>query len=273
METKFSSNEVRQIHREIFKKMFGFNSADLMLQGHYRLTESELLHVREFVKKLQNDVPLQYVIGHTEFCELKILCDERALIPRPETEELVWKILDLFQANHPAPKILDICTGTGCIALALKNKLEKAVVFALDLSSDALNLAQKNADELEIDVSFMHGDALNLSESTTLTQEKWTVIVSNPPYIPHSEKSTMANNVLNFEPHIALFVDGLDPLIFYKQIAIFAIENLEEHGVLAFELHENLASQTAEICSHLGFSSVEIFEDLQGKQRMLLARI
>lgn len=273
LENQFSQSEIRQIQRAIFHKMFSFNAADLLLQGNYRLTESELLQVRDVVKRLQANEPLQYIIGYTEFCDLQIRCDKRALIPRPETEELVWKVLEFPALQTSQVKILDLCTGSGCIALALKNQKPGASVVALDYDSAALALANENATELNLDISCVLGNALELSEVATLSNQKWTLIVSNPPYIPQAEKALMAANVLDFEPHIALFVDDSDPLIFYKRIAEFALEHLEENGLLAFELHENLAQKTADFCTNLGFSAVEIFEDMQGKQRMLLARI
>lgn len=273
LEQHFSHSEIRQIQRAIFQKMFNFNATDLMLQEEYRLTESELLQVRDVVKRLLANEPLQYIIGYTEFCDLNILCDKRALIPRPETEELVWKVLEDLTWQIDSPKILDLCTGSGCIALALKNKKLHADVWALDFSKEAINLAKQNAEELNIDVQFIEGDALNLHEINELNNKSWSLIISNPPYIPNAEKSLMSANVLDFEPHLALFVEDDDPLIFYKKIAEFAHENLAESGLLAFELHENFAQQTADFCTNIGFSAVEIFEDLQGKQRMLLARL
>jgi release factor glutamine methyltransferase len=271
---QFSNSEIRQIKRAIFNKLFNFKASDLILRKDYRLTESELLLVREMVKRLQSNEPLQYVVGNTEFCDLTLRCDRRALIPRPETEELVWKTLELIENEQVhTERILDLCSGSGCIALALKNKIKSAEVWALDYSTEALDLARENAREVELDVRFLQGDALKLGDIPELKNLKWSLIVANPPYIPNSEKHLLAANVLDYEPHIALFVEDLDPLIFYKRIAEFAISKLEERGVLAFELHENLAQQTADFCTKLGFSSVEIFEDLQGKQRILLARV
>ncbi len=271
LENQFSASEIRQIQREIFYKMFQFNATDLILKGDYRLTESELLLVRDVVKRLQNHEPLQYIIGYTEFCDLKILCDKRALIPRPETEELVWKILEATDKTDQ--NYLDLCTGTGCIALALKHHRPEAAVWAVELSQDAFNLAKKNTQILNLDINLVEGNALLPDQIVELKNKKWSCIVSNPPYIPHAEKTSMAPNVLDYEPHLALFVDDHDPLIFYKRIAEFAFQNLVQHGKLAFELHENRAAQVAQFCTNLGFSAVEIFEDLQGKQRMLLARL
>jgi release factor glutamine methyltransferase len=273
LENQFNASEIRHIQRAIFKKLFDLNLADLMLHKENRLTESELLHVRELVLRLQANEPLQYVIGQTEFCDLTIDCNPSALIPRPETEELVCKVLEHSALNQNQLRILDLGTGTGCIALALKNKLKHAEVWALDFSLDALQLAQSNAEKLNLPITLVAGDIYELELIEPLISSPWDLIISNPPYIPLQEKSIMASNVLNHEPHMALFVSDEDPLVFYKSIALFALHNLKQDGLLAFELHENLANQTANFCTILGFSSVEIFEDLQGKPRILLAQV
>ena len=273
LDEQFSQTEIRQIQRQIFEKIFAWSASDLMLKQDNRLTESELLLVRDFVKRLQRNEPLQYIMGYTEFCDLKIHCDSRALIPRPETEELVYKIEALFQSNSANPKILDLCTGSGCIALALKSKFVNADVYGVDFSQDALDLALLNSTYLNLPVTWLRGDALHLSDSIEVNQIKYDIIVSNPPYIPEREKEMMSPNVLEFEPHLALFVENEKPIIFYQRIIEFAKTALQKDGLLAFELHENLAHEVRAACSQYGFSAVEIFEDLQGKQRMLVARI
>lgn len=271
LEHQFSITEIRQIQRQIFEKIFSWSSADLMLKHDERLTESELLLIRDFVKRLQNNEPLQYIMGFTEFCGLRIACDGRALIPRPETEELVYKILSNIKPSASATSILDLCSGSGCIALAVKSEIPQANVFGVDVSQDALDLAQQNSKALNLEVNWMKDDVLQLSSE--LSSQKWDVIVSNPPYIPEKDKALMAANVLDFEPHLALFVDNDSPIVFYERIVEFAKTALKNNGLLAFELHENLAEQVKIICSQNAFSDVEIFEDLQGKPRMLVARI
>lgn len=271
LENQFSSTEIRQIQRQIFEKIFGWSAADLMLNQNYRLTESELLSVRDFVKRLQINEPLQYITGYTEFCDLRIQCDPRALIPRPETEELVYKILSYELSKTPKRKMLDLCTGSGCIALALKSQVLDAEVLAVDFSQDALDLAHENATQLDLDVSLVRADVLEIPDDSALHKHQYDLIVSNPPYIPESDKALMSANVLEHEPHLALFVENDDALIFYERIAAFAKKSLHPAGILAFELHENLSEQVAACCSQNGFSAVEIFEDLQGKPRMLLA--
>jgi release factor glutamine methyltransferase len=243
-----------------------------MLNQNYRLSESELLLVRDFVKRLQNHEPLQYIMGYTQFCDLKILCDARALIPRPETEELVYKILEQNRSVYSDFSVLDLCTGSGCIALALKSACKEAHVFGVDLSQEALDLAESNAKALHLDVNWRKEDVLRISNESPLNEQQWDIIVSNPPYIPEREKTKMESNVLDFEPHLALFVQNHEPIIFYESIIAFAVKALKSDGLLAFELHENLVQDVKLACSQNGFSYVEIFEDLQGKPRMLIAR-
>jgi release factor glutamine methyltransferase len=273
LEHQFSVTEIRQIQRQIFEQVFSWTAADLMLKQEERLTESELLRIRDFVKRLQSNEPLQYIMGYTEFCDLSILCDRRALIPRPETEELVYKILEQLDKNQTGTSVLDLCTGSGCIALALKSKLPEAHVVGVDVSQDALDLARQNATALNLHVTWHNLDVLRIAEAGVLQAHGWDVIVSNPPYIPERDKSLMAENVLAFEPHLALFVEDESPIVFYERIIAFAKTALKKKGILAFELHEQLADEVKQFCSQNGFSDVEIFEDLQGKPRMLVARI
>jgi release factor glutamine methyltransferase len=273
LEHQFSVTEIRQIQRQIFEHIFSWTAADLMLNQEERLTESELLRIRDFVKRLQNNEPLQYIIGYTAFCDLSIMCDRRALIPRPETEELVYKILEQLDKNRTETTVLDLCTGSGCIALALKSKLPEAYIVGVDLSQDALDLAQQNTTALNLNVTWHNLDVLGISEAEFLLSHGWDVIVSNPPYIPERDKSQMAENVLAFEPHLALFVEDESAIIFYERIITFAKKALNKNGILAFELHEQSAEEVKQFCSQNAFSDVEIFEDLQGKPRMLVARI
>lgn len=261
-----SDSEIKQILNHALKVRLNLNTADLLLADDNRLSESDLLYFRSIVKRLQANEPIQYIYGDTEFAGLTILCDQRALIPRPETEELVeWAIQD---AGDPHLKMLDLCTGTGCIALAYKNHFPGSEVHALDFSADALSLAKENADKLNLDVQFHHLDALNLQNSGLGQFDVW---ISNPPYIPEQEKSRMHANVLDFEPGMALFVSNDDPLLFYREIAKAALKFLKPGGKLYFELHEDYAEKTLQLISGLGFANCELKLDLQGKQRMLKA--
>jgi release factor glutamine methyltransferase len=221
------------------------------------------------VKRLQTNEPFQYISGKTEFYDLELKCDKRALIPRPETEELVEWVMEVAR---PENTLIDFCTGSGCIALALKNQLIKAIVYGTDVSKEAMELSKENASALNLDVNFIQHDALSDQLPSTLTEQSIDIIVSNPPYIPVRDKLEMHVNVLDFEPHLALFVTNDNALIFYKAIASQASRLLKENGLLFFEIHERLAAETKEVIEAHGFVDVEIRKDLQGKERMMKAR-
>jgi len=265
-----SESEIRQVLNHALQVRLNLSRADMLLADDIRLSESDLLHFRSIVKRLQANEPAQYIFGDTLFAGLVIRCDPRALIPRPETEELVeWISAETDpEANH---RILDVCTGTGCIALALKNALPGSEVHALDLSSEALALAGENIKSLKLDVKLHAQDALQSPESWPFEKESLDIIVSNPPYIPEEDKARMHANVLEFEPEMALFVSDENPLVFYEAIARAAKSLLKSEGKLFFELHEHFSRETLELIQSLGFRDVEIKLDLQGKKRMLKA--
>lgn len=218
------------------------------------------------IKRLLNDEPIQYILGKTDFCNLTIHCDSRALIPRPETEELVRWVLEETPADS-SPRILDIGTGTGCIAIALAANLPKAEITAVDISEDALSLARENIENLDINnVTLRSLDILNASEF----EGQFDIIVSNPPYISEKEKKEMENNVLDYEPHSALFPTGDDPLIFYKYISSFAMQHLT--GALFLEMNQYFHSEIGAIVAGSGLSDVEIRNDMFSKPRMLRAK-
>lgn len=266
----YSEREITTFYKESLKKRLKLTDADLLLQKEIRLSESDLLYFRSIVKRLQNHEPFQYIIGETFFYNLTIRCDDRALIPRPESEELVDWVINSVDLNKPL-EILDVCTGSGCIALALKQSLKKSMVSATDISSDALALAKKNALLNSLEVNFLLDNALT-NESVLFQVGSLDIMVSNPPYIPMKDKVQMEKNVLDFEPHLALFVSDETPLIFYKAIANKALLLLKSNGLLFFELHELYAEQTKQLLLDLGFDEVEIKKDLQGKSRMLKAK-
>ena len=266
----FTEREIATFYKESLKKRLKLSDADLLLLKEIRLSESDLLFFRAIVKRLQNHEPFQYIIGETFFYNLVIRCDERALIPRPETEELVDWIINSVESDQPL-EILDVCTGSGCIALALKKTLKKSKVSATDISPDALALAKKNAMLNSLEVNFLQDNAL-INDSDLFHLGSLDILVSNPPYIPMKDKVQMEKNVLDFEPHLALFVSDETPLIFYKAIANKALLLLKSNGLLFFELHESYTEQTKELMLDLGFDEVEIKLDLQGKSRMLKAK-
>lgn len=269
LENQFSESEMKAMLKVAICERLKLSSADYLLCDSNLLSESDLLYFRSIVKRLQNNEPFQYIVGQTEFYGLELKCDARALIPRPETEELVEWVMEVAA---PENKLIDFCTGSGCIALALKNQLPKATVYGTDVSKEALELSKENASSLNLNVSFIHHDALSDQLPSTLTEQSIDIIVSNPPYIPELDKQEMQANVLDFEPHLALFVENDNALIFYKAIASQAARLLNKNGLLFFEIHERLALETKEAIEALGFVDVEIRKDLQGKDRMIKAR-
>ena len=209
--------------------------------------------------------PIQYITGSTEFYGLELQVNRATLIPRPETEELVAWILAETPKDKLSSRILDIGTGSGCIAIALAKHLPLAKVEAVDISLPALETAQANAPGNEVSVDFFQQDIL---QANTL-EEKYDIIVSNPPYVRDLEKAEIKNNVLQYEPHSALFVGDETPLVFYKKIAQLAMQHLKPEGMLFFEINEYLGEETVVLVKEIGFTAVEMRKDIFGKDRML----
>jgi release factor glutamine methyltransferase len=268
LQNQFSESELKSMWKQLICKRFDWSDSDFLLASENRLSESDLLYVRSIVKRLQANEPFQYILGETTFCDLTILCDSRALIPRPETEELVAWISELTQVNS----IIDICSGSGCIALGLKSRFPNALVFGMDVSEDANELAQTNAHRNGLSVEFQTADALDINSEFWKNLDSVDVIVSNPPYITHEEIEQMNSNVLDYEPHLALFVPNDSPIIFYDCIARIAAEKLSNKGFLFFELNPDFADQVIEMLKNIGFQNIEVNIDLQGKNRMLKAQ-
>jgi release factor glutamine methyltransferase len=270
LKAQFSESEIRQMLKFAVCERLNMSSADYLLSDPQLLSESDLLYFRSIVKRLQANEPFQYIIGHVEFYGLTLKTDKRALIPRPETEELVRWIVD----DHSAQKelnVMDLCSGSGCIALAVKSELTKAKVIGADVSKDALNLARENALSLDLDVQWFELDLLDPAAYARFEEAAFDSWVSNPPYIPHADKTSMAANVLEHEPHLALFVEDHDPLIFYRVIAQQGKKYLKKGGRLYFEIHEELAESVVQLLEKENYHSVEVRQDLQGKNRMVKA--
>ena len=219
--------------------------------------------------------PIQYILGETYFYGLPFKVNPSVLIPRPETEELVDWILSVCRSEQienrqsSIKNLIDIGTGSGCIAISLKKNLPKGEVFALDIAKDTLATAQQNAILNDVDVNFIQDDILNSQISHLTTQ--FSLIVSNPPYVKEDERPAMNNNVLANEPHRALFVTNENPLIFYDAIADFALQYLEKNGILFFEINEYLGEQTMQLLKDKNFINIELRKDMQGKDRMIKA--
>jgi len=222
--------------------------------------------LEEKVEELAQGRPVQYVLGAAEFCDLKFRVREGVLIPRPETEELVvWAEKCAEQFTHP--RILDMCTGSGCIAITLANHVADSSVVGIDLSEEALAIAQENNDLIGTDVEFIKADVLG--DVPQLSGRRFDIIVSNPPYIPLSERADMRCNVTDYEPAMALFVEDDNPLKFYRAIADKAKTCLADNGFLLFEIHENLAEESAGMLREEGFIGIEIKRDFLDKPRMI----
>ncbi len=258
----YDEREIENIFHWVCEEKYGLNKFELR-QSDKRLSESELLDVRSIVKRLVAQEPIQYILGTTEFYNCIIKVDENVLIPRPETEELVDLVLKEVDENSV---LLDIGTGSGCIPIALKKAKDSLTVFGLDVSTGVIALAKKSADLNQVDVSFIEADIL---KSDLNAIPELDCIVSNPPYVLESDKIKMATNVLQFEPHLALFVEDSDPLLFYRRIAELGRNKLKSTGKLFFEIHENFGDETKKMMEDLGYQQVRVIKDLQGKDRMI----
>jgi len=223
--------------------------------------------IKEIVAELHTGRPIQYILGYTYFCDLKIRVDERVLIPRPETEEMVLNIPPGFSAGD---QLIDLGTGSGNIALALKKMFPESHVTGLDVSLQALELAKENGRSNHLEVSWIHGDLLDPELSKT--KGSFSLVVSNPPYVLISEQKLMTKNVLDYEPASALFVTDSDPLIYYRAMAAFSMNKLRPGGVFWAEINERFGKETALIFNKAGFKHVAILRDIHGKERFINGR-
>lgn len=229
----------------------------------------------EILAELKTGKPVQYILGETEFYGLNFIVNPAVLIPRPETEELVdWVLSDQKKLNSSTDglKIIDIGTGSACIPISIKINIPGADVYGLDVSPEALKTAKVNAIKNKVEINFIEDSILNPTKSE-LINAKYGIIISNPPYVRITEKSQMMNNVLDYEPHLALFVPDDDSLIFYKAIADFALQHLENNAFLYLEINENLGTETIELLKEKGFINLELKQDLRGKDRMIRAQL
>lgn len=265
LSTHYSSGEIEHFCQYLFEEFSEISKNDRLTKKKIYIPESEIIKYSNAIRKLKAEMPIQYIVGKANFYGFDFFVDKSVLIPRPETEELVeWICQEL--TTIPEAKILDIGTGSACIPIVLAKKNQKTSITAVDISHDALKIATKNADFHQANIQFMQADALKPS---SLPHEKFDIIVSNPPYVRDSEKSSMHRNVMDYEPHLALFVDDNDPLIFYKNIAEYAFQHLSENGKLFFEINEAFAEECKELMKQIGFSEIEVRRDMRGKERML----
>lgn len=279
-------NSLQNIHEEQEIESFFFilteylhhlKRVDVALQPDFELSDSEIQKWNAVVSDLQQEKPIQYITGETWFYGLRFQVNENTLIPRPETEELVEWIIESQKSNVQSQTlaILDIGTGTGCIPISLKSNLPQANVSAIDVSEHALEVAKRNAELNKVEINFIQANILEVQDLSQLPtpnsqlRTNFDIIVSNPPYVRNLEKQEIKKNVLEYEPHLALFVEDTDALLFYRKIAQLALKNLSPNGLLFFEINQYLGNETVELLKNLGFKNIELKKDLYGNDRMI----
>lgn len=263
----YSQRELKFIVDDLAVNVLNYSDSDLMLRSDQLLSKDELVTLNNCIDRLKKKEPLQYITSAVEFFGLELKVDARALIPRPETEELVKWVLD--ENDTSSEVVFDVCAGSGCIALAIKSNLQNSDVVAIELSSEAIELIDENRSKTNLDIGILQADVLKEGSFSGYEDESIDIIVSNPPYVLESDKGQMTDQVLDFEPHMALFVDDSDPLVFYSAIGLQAYRLLKKRGKLYFEVHELLAEEVAKLLDQIGFVNIEVRKDLQGKQRMV----
>ena len=272
LRTIYDDREAAIIVDWVMEKITGMKKIDRLLHKKTTLSLAAGITLQQYTDELMNGRPVQYVLQESWFAGMPFYVDEHVLIPRPETEELVeWIASDTPQpaASSQPFHILDVGTGSGCIAITLKKRIPHALVYGCDVSRDALAIASRNAAALQATVKLIEADFLDPRAWAALPSVQ--VLVSNPPYIPLRDKPSMAPHVVDFEPHLALFVTDQDPLIFYQALADFAQQKLLPGGAIFAETHEELAKATADLFRKAGFQSVVLIQDLQGKDRFIKA--
>jgi release factor glutamine methyltransferase len=264
----YEKQELETVIAWCFEAFLGLDRTRLLLKMQDTVSESELLKFSFAVKDLKTHKPIQYVLGEADFYGMKLSVNSSVLIPRPETEELVDHIIKENRTRENF-RILDIGTGSGCIAIALAKNLPHAVVSAMDVSGQALETARANAKRNDVEVKFIQQDIL----AADSLSETYDLIVSNPPYVRFSEREQMKENVLEHEPHLALFVKDEDPLLFYRVIAGLALKTLKENGSIWFELNASFGPETQEMLVSKGFKNVKLIKDLSNNYRILRGNI
>jgi release factor glutamine methyltransferase len=261
------AEEISGIAFLVFENLFRLSKTDIFSEKPIDVSKDHEARLTDILLRINHREPIQYILGEADFFGRKFEVNPAVLIPRPETEELVSEILDFYGKTSTLKKlhILDIGTGSGCIAITLSLAIKDAQVYASDVSLDALTVARRNAERLKADVSFIHNDILK----EEITANGLDVIVSNPPYITFEEKNNMNENVVRHEPHLALFVSNDDPVIFYKAIVQKSKKMLRPEGTLWVEINEQHGNEVMQLLLKSGFRNVKIIRDLSGKERMV----
>ncbi len=271
LDVKYEKEEITTFFFLLTEAYFNLKRIDLAMNPEIEVENNT--PILEALEQLKQDVPIQYIIGKTDFFGLPFKVNNNVLIPRPETEELVsWIINCHSEQSEESTKlnVLDIGTGSGCIAIALAKNLPNASVYAIDVSENALEVAKRNAELNEVQVEFIQADILkDFDTKGVLVSQKFDIIVSNPPYVRELEKDLMQPNVVDNEPHLALFVKDNNPLLFYKAISEYAKKALNENGQLFFEINEYLGGDTVTVLRKNNFKNIELKQDIFGKDRMV----
>ena len=279
LKTIYPITEIDSFFFLLLEEYLGFRRVDIVLKSDFKINQQTLNLLQSATKQLEQEVPLQHIIGKTEFYGLPFVVNKHVLIPRPETEELVaWVVSESsrFKTFNTSTKqttetkqlkILDIGTGSGCIPISLKKQLPFAKISAIDISKEALSVAKKNAVLNNVDIHFILQDIL---KTVTLDQH-YDIIISNPPYVRELEKKELKNNVLKNEPHVALFVENDNPLIFYAKIAELAKNYLNKNGLLFFEINQYLGTETIDLVNKKELKNIQLKKDMFGNDRMIVA--
>jgi len=266
----YEPREADNIADWVFETISGLKRLERSANKEKQLSEDVIRKLNNALERLLKHEPVQYILGESWFYKRKFIVNKHVLIPRPETEELVEAIKnEELRMKNEELKLIDIGTGSGCIAISIKKELPEAEVTAIDISAEALKVATTNAEDLKAEVIFKQRDFLNEDDWKELPE--YDIIVSNPPYIPSAEKDTLSRNVAEHEPHLALFVANDDPFIFYKKIAAFSIEHLKNGGSIYVEVHEDYAKNVMEIFLNSDLKKVTIVKDIYGKERIVKA--
>lgn len=261
----YSTDEIRNLLRIMFEEYLGWDLTTWLLSKQKTINQSDLLKINFAIKDLKHHRPIQYITGKADFCGMTLAVNENVLIPRPETEGIV----ELAKDKCRSPKrILDLCTGSGCIAIALAKAFPQAEITAVDISAKALEVARQNAWNQAVNINLIQADILNDNLDNLPLSD---LVVSNPPYVREQEKAEMQPNVLDYEPHIALFVPNNDPLLFYRRIAEIAHKHLVTNGLLIVEINENLGEETTKLFRAQSFET-SLHNDFKGKTRFVVGR-
>ncbi len=271
LEPIYGPDEANALIMKLFEHHFNINRITMALNPELNLNDMEHDIIEKSVNELLTNRPVQYVIGKEVFCDIDFFVDENVLIPRPETEELVYHIKHEFEGKlgvNAVCEVLDIGTGSGCIAVSLAKLLNNSHITAIDISTRALDIARKNSLANHVSVDFIQADILSRPQF----DRTFDLIVSNPPYVCDSEKRDMRANVLDFEPSTALFVSDDDPLLFYREIVNLAQHSLKPDGAVWFEINEHFGEDTVLLCRNNGFSDTSVFRDFRGRDRFVRAK-